>query len=136
MMWLIRILLIVFILILIYSTIKYIRSPKRRMEFALEKKRFYLMDDKNNIRKNFYLTYKGVLFEGEKYIDPEENVTGRISIFIWPQKTESLTGMLRKDFDFIELQLRHDYPDANIDWKSPIKDFLLNSDQQNTPFHL
>ena len=60
-----RIFIIVSIILIIYSGIRYLLHPKRKLELAHEQKRFYFLDDPNNVRKNFLLTYKGVLFEGK-----------------------------------------------------------------------
>ena len=70
--------------------IKFILNPKRKLELAHEQKRYYYLDDPNNVRKNFLLTYKGVLFEGEKYLGTTEDSFDVISIFIWPHTCISL----------------------------------------------
>ncbi|MGX2960819.1 sigma-w pathway protein ysdB [Peribacillus sp. JNUCC 23] len=120
----IRLLLFALIIFLIYTVIKYIVSPKRKLELAQEHSKFFFLDDPNNIQKNFVVTYKGVLFEGEKYLGTTVQAFEVISIFIWPRNTSSLKGMERKDFQFIESEVKKRYPQAVIDWKSPIKEFL------------
>ena len=77
----IRFLLFALIIFLIYSAIKYLLNPKRKLELAHEQKQFYFLDYKNDVRKNFHLTYKGVLFEGEKYLGTTENAFEVVSVF-------------------------------------------------------
>ena len=121
---LIRLALLALIIFIIYSIFKYLLNPKRKLELAHEQKNFFLLDQKNNVRKNFLLTYKGVMFEGEKYLGTTEKSFEVISIFIWPKNPEKLEGLKKQDFSFIHKEVRKQYPDAMIDWKSPIKEFL------------
>ena len=123
-MWLLRVLLFTLMIFLIYSAIKYILSPKRKLELAHEQKRFFFLDDQENVRKNFLLTYKGALFEGEKYLGTTKDAFKVVSIFIWPHSNASLQGLDRGDFQMIADKVRERYPEAKIDWKSPIKEFL------------
>lgn len=134
MMWLLRFFLFVLILFLIYRMIKFILNPKRKLELAYEQKRYFFLDDQNNVRKNFLLTYKGVLFEGEKYLGTTENSFDIVSIFIWPHKVHALKGYVREDFQFIEKQIKESYPNAIIDWKSPVKEFLHANTDPGTPY--
>jgi hypothetical protein len=122
---LLRLLLFAVIFFIIYSIIKYLLSPKRKLELAHEQKKFYFLDDQKNIRKNFKLTYKGVLFEGEKYLGTTERAFDVISIFIWTNNTSMLKGLSHDDFKIIERKIKSVYPNAKLDWKSPIKEFLL-----------
>ncbi|OAS88832.1 MULTISPECIES: sigma-w pathway protein ysdB [Metabacillus] len=122
---LLRILLIALILFLVYTGFKYLFNPKRKLELANEQKQFYLLDDKVNVRKNFLLTYKGVLFEGEKYLGTTTNAFEVVSIFIWAKSTSKLQGLTLADFSHIEDQIKKHYPYAKIDWKSPIKELLI-----------
>jgi cbb3-type cytochrome oxidase subunit 3 len=119
-----RLLLIAAFFYLIYYAVRYIFHPKRKLELAHEQKKIYLYDDPNNVRKNFLVTYKGVLFEGEKYLGTTESAFEVVSIFIWPKDTAKLKGLTKQDFHFIEQKIREQYPNAVIDWKSPIKEFL------------
>lgn len=123
-MWF-RFLLFALFLFLIYYLIKYILNPKRKLELAQEKKQFYLYDDLNNVHKNFLVTYKGVLFEGEKYLGTTNNAFEVVSIFIFPRNVAALKGMSKNDFLHIEKKVREQYRTAKIDWKSPIKELLL-----------
>ncbi|RSD27874.1 sigma-w pathway protein ysdB [Mesobacillus subterraneus] len=127
MILLLRILILLLFIFLIYSAVKYLFHPKRKLELAHEQKRFYFLDDPENVRKNFLLTYKGVLFEGEKYLGTTQSAFEVVSIFIWPKKTSALKGLVLEDFQFIERKIRENYPVAKIDWKSPIKEFMANN---------
>lgn len=122
---LLRLLLIALILFLIYSGFKYIFNPKRKLELAHEQKQFYFFDDKDNVRKNFMLTYNGVLFEGEKYLGTTTNAFEVVSIFIWAKSSSRLQGLTLEDFTHIEEQVKQEYPYAKVDWKSPIKELLV-----------
>lgn len=124
MVLILRLFLLALIIFLIYTTIKYLFNPKRKLELAHEQKKYFLLDDTSNIRKNFLLTYNGVMFEGEKYLGTTERSFEVISIFIWPKKTSALKGLKRDDFLKIERSIKKQYPDAMIDWKSPVKEFL------------
>jgi hypothetical protein len=119
-----RLLIFAFFIFLIYKALKYLFSSRRKLELAHEQKKFYLHDDHVNVRKNLLLTYNGTMFEGEKYLGTTENSFAVVSIFIWPKSSYSLQGFKREDFKIIENSLKLQYPDAKIDWKSPIKEFL------------
>ena len=119
-----RLILFLIIIFLLYTAIKYMLSPRRKLELAHEQGKFYFFDDPKNIRKNFLLTYQGVLFEGEKYLGTTERAFEVVSIFIWPKKTDDLHGLQREDFLAIEQAVKKQYPAALIDWKSPVKEFL------------
>ncbi|GLB58448.1 sigma-w pathway protein ysdB [Cytobacillus sp. NCCP-133] len=134
-MWLLRMLLFALILFLIYTAVKYLLNSKRKLELAHEQKRYYFWDDPENVRKNFLITYKGVLFEGEKYLGTTDNAFEVVSIFIWPRSTAALKGMVREDFLFIERKISEAYPNAKVDWKSPVKEFLHKAPSPEEPFH-
>jgi len=119
-----RLLLLAAIIFIFYRLIKYLVNPKRKLELAQEQKNFYLLDDIENVRKNFLLTYKGVLFEGEKYLGTTEYAFEVVSILIWPKNNASLKGLAYEDFLFIEDQINEVYPGATISWKSPVKEFM------------
>ncbi|WP_080844481.1 sigma-w pathway protein ysdB [Cytobacillus gottheilii] len=124
MMWLLRLLLLAIIIFLIYTAVKYLLNPKRKLELAHEQKRYYFYDDENNVHKNFLVTYKGVLFEGEKYLGTTAASFDVVSIFVWPHKVMALKGLVKEDFLFIEKKISEQYPSAKIDWKSPVKEFM------------
>ncbi len=125
-----RLILIIIIFFLLYTAIKYMLSPRRKLELAHEQGKFYFLDDQKNIRKNFLLTYQGVLFEGEKYLGTTNRAFEVVSIFIWPKKTDDLNGLERKDFLAIEDAVNKLYPAAQIDWKSPVKEFLEQDEEK------
>jgi cbb3-type cytochrome oxidase subunit 3 len=127
---LLRLLLIALILFLVYAGFKYLFNPKRKLELAHENKQFYILDDKGNVRKNFSITYKGVLFEGEKYLGTTSNAFEVVSIFIWTNSSSRLQGLTLDDFSYMEAEVKKRYPYAKIDWKSPIKE-LLNKKREH-----
>ncbi len=124
MLWVIRLVLLVFILFVIYRIILYLFHPKRKLELAREQQRYYYYDDPTNVRKNFLLTYKGVVFEGEKYSDALKESFDVVSILIAPQQVIDLNRFVTGDFHYIEQKIYEHYPNAKIDWKSPVKEFL------------
>ncbi|MDE5412359.1 MULTISPECIES: sigma-w pathway protein ysdB [Alkalihalobacterium] len=119
-----RLLIIIAFIVIIYSAIKYITNPKRKFELAHEKKQFHFHDEKQNVRKNFFVTYKGVLFEGEKYLGTTDKAFEVISAQVWVKNPELLQGLDREDFEVIEKEILIHYPNAEIEWKSPVKEFL------------
>jgi hypothetical protein len=133
MMWVIRFLLLLLLLVLIYQFIKFVGSPKRKLELARKQKRYFLYDHQDNVRKNFLLTYKGVMFEGEKYLDRTKDSFDVVSISISPQEATSLKGLVHEDFHDIEQKIKRQYQSARIDWKSPVKEFLHETDSSQTP---
>ncbi|MFB5662947.1 sigma-w pathway protein ysdB [Alteribacillus sp. HJP-4] len=126
---LLRALILIALIILVYAVVKYFLNPKRKLELAHEKKNFYFLDDPKDVRKNFLITYKGVMFEGEKYLGTTDKAFDIVSVAVWVKNKDRLQGMQREDFVFLENEIHHYYPDADIDWKSPIKDFLRNAEK-------
>lgn len=124
MFWIFRLLFFAAVIFLLYKTVKYIVNPKRKLDLAHEQKRFYFLDDSENVRKNFLLTYKGVLFEGEKYLGTTQYAFEVVSITMLVKNTAALKGLAYEDFIFIEDHIHEAYPNAKIDWKSPVKEFL------------
>ncbi|KZZ85925.1 hypothetical protein [Bacillus sp. SJS] len=121
---LIRLFLIGLIFFLLYRGVKFILNPKRKLELARERKELYFLDDQENVRKNFLITYKGALFEGEKYLGTTDQSFEVISIFIWSSTVSKLQGLSIEDFRYLEILVKERYPYAKIDWKSPIHEFL------------
>lgn len=119
-----RFLLIVAIIVIAYSAIKYLINPKRKLELAHEKKEFYFYDEKNRVNKNFLITYKGVLFEGKKYLGTTDKAFEIVKTEVWVKDVEKLHGLDREDFHVIEQEILIHFPHAKIEWKSPIKEFL------------
>src|SRR5690606_36281280 len=100
MFWIIRLLFFAAIIFLLFKTVTYIVNPKRKLELAQEQKRFYFLDDSENVRKNFFLTYKGALFEGEKYLGTTEYAFEVVSISMLIKNTAALHGLAYEDFIF------------------------------------
>jgi hypothetical protein len=121
---LIRILIFFLIIYLLYRAFKYIVNPKRKLELAMEQKKFYFLDDQENVRKNFLVTYKGILFQGEKYLGTTDQAFDVISIFVWVENSSSLKGISFEDLKYVETEILERYPNAAIDWKSPLKEFI------------
>lgn len=121
---LLRLIIFLGIIFLIYTTIKFLLNPKRKLELAEEKKGFFFLDNPTDVRKNFEITYKGVRFEGEKYLGTTENAFEVVSITMWTKHPERLKGLDRNDFYFLEKEVFIHYPNSTIEWKSPVKEFL------------
>lgn len=119
-----RLLLLVALIVLAYSAIKYLFHPRRKLEQAHERKQFFFFDNEKDVRKNFLITYKGVMFEGEKYLGTTDQSFEIISIYVWARQVDHLTGLNTEDFQFIADDIRLRYPGAKIEWKSPIKELL------------
>jgi cbb3-type cytochrome oxidase subunit 3 len=123
MIWLLRFIILVFIFFLCYFVVKFLFASKRKFEAARKKKRFLLIDNED-VRKNFLLTYKGAVFAGEKYMGSKDNTFDVVSITIWPENTVTLKGLVKEDFFYIDKKVVEKYPNAKINWKSPVKEFL------------
>jgi len=119
-----RFLLFAAILGFIIFSVRYLFHPKRKLEWAHEKKRTFLMDDRQDVRKNFLLTYKGVMFEGEKHLGMTENAFTITRIFVWVRDPSRLNGLEKEDFFECEMLIHQHYPQAKIEWKSPIRELF------------
>jgi len=120
----IRVIVIAVIVYLFYRGIRYLTDPRRKLDEAYEQERYYFYDDVKNIRKNFFITYKGALFEGEKYMGTTDSSFEVVSIFVWVKDEASLQGFTRDDFIFLEKEIRMSYPDADVNWKNPIEQLM------------
>ncbi|MCM3711787.1 sigma-w pathway protein ysdB [Sporosarcina luteola] len=123
---LIRFVIIAFIVYLFYRGIRYLLDPKRKLDEAYEQEQYYFYDDVKNVRKNFFITYKGALFEGEKYLGTTENSFDVVSIFVWVKDEAKLQGFTKDDFYFLASEISSNYPKAEISWKNPIE-ALMNA---------
>ena len=121
---LIRFLIFALIIYLFYRGIAYLMDPKRKLDDAYEQGSYYIYDDVKNVRKNFFITYKGALFEGEKYLGTTDNAFEVVSIFIWAKDSMKLQGFTRDDFLFMEKEIQMNYPNAEIGWKNPIEQLM------------
>ncbi|MET1014029.1 MAG: sigma-w pathway protein ysdB [Paenisporosarcina sp.] len=121
---LLRFIILAFIIYLFYRGISFLMDPKRKLDEAVEKNTYYFYDDVKNVRKNFFITYKGALFEGEKYLGTTADAFEVVSIFVWVKDTMSLQGLTKEDFLFLENEIHMNYPDATISWKNPIEKLM------------
>lgn len=123
---LIRFLIVALIVYLFYRGIIFLVNPKRKLDDAYEKGFYYFFDDVKNARKNFFISYKGALFEGEKYLGTTDHGFKVVSIFVWVKDTMNLQGLNRDDFLFLEKEILMNYHDAEINWKNPIEQLMKN----------
>lgn len=124
MVLLVRILIFVGVIILAIYWLRYLLHPKRKLELAHEKGDTYFWDDPKNVRKNFFITHKHVYFEGEKYLGTTDEAFVVKQIFIWTSTPSKLKDFKKDDFYLMERIVKEYYPEAEIEWKSPIREFL------------
>lgn len=122
----IRFLIIALIIYLFYKGVRFLTDPKRKLDEAYEKGEYYFYDDVKNVRKNFFISYKGALFEGEKYLGTTKNAFEVVSIFVWVHDTMKLQGLTKEDFLYLEKEIQLNYPKAKINWKNPIEQLMKN----------
>lgn len=90
-----RLALLALLVYVVYRAVQFLGSPDRRLKSAQAKKHFYVLDEQKNTRKNLKLTFKGVLFEGEKHIPSKDHPLFIHTIFVWteaPEEKFSLYG--------------------------------------------
>lgn len=121
-----RLLILLAIVFLSYTFYLYLTDPKRKLDKAKQKKVFYMLDDKENDKKNLYFTYKGILFEGEKYIGANEEAFDVVTISVHVLNPEEMAGFDRNDLYFLEEELLIHYPFAEIDWKPPVNQLVFS----------
>lgn len=124
MFYLLRLLILVLIIYVFYKILRYLFDPKRKLDEAYEKGEYYYYDEVKNVRKNFFITYKGALFEGEKYLGTTDQAFEVVSIFIWTKDPAKLQGFTKDDLRFLQNEIKMNYPDAKINWKSPIEQLM------------
>lgn len=124
MAFLIRLIVLALIIYLFYRLIRYIVDPKRKLDTALESGSYYFLDDVKNVRKNFFVALRGVLFEGEKYLGTTENAFEVVSISVWVENPDRLQGFTKEDFHFLEKEINMNYPDAKISWQNPVEQLM------------
>lgn len=122
----IRFLVIALIIYLFYRLMRYVFDPKRRFDAAVAGRSYYFYDDGKNVRKNFFITLNGVVFEGEKYLGTTDNPFEVVSIFVWAEDPASLQDFSKGDFRFLEKEIHAKYPNADIHWKNPIELLMEN----------
>ncbi len=125
---LIRLAVIALIIYVFYKAIRYITDPKRKLDEAYEKGQYYFYDDVKNVRKNFFISYKGALFEGEKYLGTTETAFEVVDIHITVQRPIELRGITKTDLAFLEEEVMNVYPHATIHWKHPINQLIEQND--------
>ncbi|SEM54712.1 hypothetical protein SAMN04487786_2079 [Paenisporosarcina quisquiliarum] len=125
---LLRLLILILIIYVFYKILRYLFDPKRKLDEAYEKEQYYYYDEVKNVRKNFFITYKGILFEGEKYLGTTDQAFEVVSIFIWTKDPAKLQGFTKEDLRFLQNEIKMNYPNAKINWKSPIEQ-LMQDDQ-------
>ncbi|MCM3357687.1 MULTISPECIES: sigma-w pathway protein ysdB [unclassified Psychrobacillus] len=128
MVHIIRLLIIILIIYVFYRILRYLFDPRRKLDEANEKEQYYFYDDIKNVRKNFFITYKGAMFEGEKYLGTTDQAFEVVSIFIWIKDPSKLQGFTKEDFYFLQNEIRMNYPNAKINWKSPIEQLMKEQD--------
>jgi hypothetical protein len=122
-----RILIVVVLAALTYIIMKRLSDPKRKLDKAYKTGQFYFYDDPKNPRQNFFVAFKGVIFEGEKYVEIAQDNDKRFTIFIKPNKAEQLLHYTNQDFRFVQHQVQARYPKAQISWISSIEKQLTES---------
>ncbi|SER90220.1 sigma-w pathway protein ysdB [Salipaludibacillus aurantiacus] len=125
-----RIFLLIAVGIIIFSVIKYLFDPRRKLEKAYRDGRFYLLDEPDNVRKNVFFTFGSAMFEGEKFLGATDDSFEVTSIIVRTEDINQLQGLSRRDFKFIEKELLLRYPKAVIEWRSPINDLLKRLERQ------
>nr|WP_173918736.1 sigma-w pathway protein ysdB [Halobacillus sp. Marseille-Q1614] len=117
---LLRILLLAAIVLIIYTTIQFMMNPRRKLDKAHEQRDYYMLDDADNIKQNFLITYKGMMFEGEKYLGTTDDSFEVLTIYVSACQPEKLKGLERNDLYFMEEKILQRYPFTKIEWKYPI----------------
>lgn len=124
MFYILRLLILALIIYVFYKILRYLFEPMRKLDEAYEKEQYYFYDEVKNVRKNFFITYKGALFEGEKYLGTTDQAFEVVSIFIWTKDPAKLQGLTKDDLRFLQNEIKMNYPDAKINWKSPIEQLM------------
>ncbi|WP_077621292.1 sigma-w pathway protein ysdB [Sediminibacillus massiliensis] len=120
-----RLLILTAIIFILYTVYKYIINPNRKLEVAKDKKDFYFLDEPDNTKKNFLMTYKGYIFEGEKYLGTTENSFDVVNISVYAKHPAQLKGLERNDLHFMEKEILIRYPYAKVEWKHPLNKLLV-----------
>lgn len=124
MFYILRLFILALIIYVFYKILRYLFDPMRKLDEAYEKEQYYFYDEVKNVRKNFFITYKGALFEGEKYLGTTDQAFEVVSIFIWTKDPAKLQGLTKDDLRFLQNEIKMNYPDAKINWKSPIEQLM------------
>ena len=119
-----RIVVIALIIYIVYKGVRYLTDPKRKLDEAFENCAYYFYDDVKNVRKNFFISYKCALFEGEKYLGTTDNAFEVVSIFVFVHDPMQLQGFTKEDFLYLGKEILMNYPNATINWKNPIEKLM------------
>ena len=119
-----RIVVFFVIIYVCYKFVRFLFDPKRKIDEAYKHGHFYFYDDTKNVRKNFFITYKGVMFEGEKYLNTSKNASDSLSIFVSVHNLDELHGLTKDDVLFLQEQIIASYPEANISWVKSVEKLL------------
>ncbi|GGF06431.1 hypothetical protein GCM10010954_01010 [Halobacillus andaensis] len=115
-----RILLLIAFAVILYTAFKFYTNPRRKLDQSHQNNEFYFWDDPENTKHNFLITYRGMMFEGEKYLGATEHAFEVLTIQVSSKEPEKLQGLERNDLYFLEEQILMKYPYAKIEWKYPI----------------
>ncbi|SDN56470.1 sigma-w pathway protein ysdB [Alkalicoccus daliensis] len=126
-----RLFLLIAVGIILYSVMRYLTDPRRKLERAHRNEDFYVLDDSDNVRKNIFLTVRGAMFEGEKFLGTTEQSVEVTSITMQTEDLDKLRGMTSQDFHSIEKELTVRYPKAEIEWRQPIADILRKLEKEH-----
>lgn len=121
-----RLVIIAIIIFAFYKLVRYLLDPKRKLDEAHESGNYYFYDDVTDVRKNFFITYKGAKFEGEKYLGTTKDAFEVVSIFVHVHDSMKLQGLTKDDFLFLQNEIQMNYPNAKINWAGPIEELLKN----------
>ncbi|MEC0701928.1 sigma-w pathway protein ysdB, partial [Bacillus haynesii] len=98
-----RLALLALLVYVVYRAVQFFGNPDRRLKSAQAKKHYYFLDEQKNARKNLKLTFKGVLFEGEKHIPSKDHPLFIHTIFVWTEAPEEKLSFFTEE-DFAELE--------------------------------
>lgn len=121
-----KIAIVMTIIFFFYKTAKRFLNPTRKLYSSQKHKQFFLLDERHNARKNFSLTYKGLLFEGEKYLRNRNDLESVSSILISAASPADANSVTKEDLLFIEEQIKLHYPEAEVDWEEPLQGLSVN----------
>lgn len=119
-----RVLIILALFFIFFATVQYIRSPQRKIQKAKEMYSFYFLDEPEDNKKNLQFTYKGCLFEGEKYLGTTETAFEVVNIDVTVRRPIELRGITKTDLAFLEEEILSKYPYATVNWKHPINQLI------------
>src|SRR5699024_5480895 len=103
---------------------QYIRNPYRKLKKSIREGTYFFLDEADNPKKNILFTYKGCLFEGEKYLGVTTNAFELVNIYIFVDDPIDLKGITTNDLEFLEKMLIEKYPHASIECKHPIHNII------------